>query len=325
MGTHPIFESDFDCLTALLEMDENSDELQSRISNFDQWVTSLVDLIPTSIYIPTDVMKNATTEKFSNAEKRRRRLDPDTCLTTSMKALMTIEEGDEEQKTIREDVRPSELKEKFDAKLAEIRANQKRDLPRVPRTVEEQRIVSEKRKAERERKKAKKSKVKKIKDEAQSGSRSPAKEVKEENGKVIFNKFDLVKDPVEAEKERIKKKIPIQIRLKQAEAKKARIEEMEETNPEKAKEMKEQKQWKDAMTRMKGEKVRDDAGLLKKSLKRMQQKKAASTKKWGERTEKVAQKMEARQQKRKENLKARGQKKGDKSGPKKKKKKTNPG
>merc|ERR1712130_633776 len=151
MGTHPIFESDFDCLTALLEMDENSDELQSRISNFDQWVTSLVDLIPTSIYIPTDVMKNATTEKFSNAEKRRRRLDPDTCLTTSMKALMTIEEGDEEQKTIREDVRPSELKEKFDAKLAEIRANQKRDLPRVPRTVEEQRIVSEKRKAEREK------------------------------------------------------------------------------------------------------------------------------------------------------------------------------
>ena len=54
---------------------------------------------------------------------------------------MTIEEGDEEQKTIREDVRPSELKEKFAAKLAEIRANQKRDLPRVPRTVEEQRIV----------------------------------------------------------------------------------------------------------------------------------------------------------------------------------------
>ena len=38
-------------------------------------------------------------------------------------------------------LRPSDLKEKFDDKLAEIRANQKRDLPKTPRTEEEQRIV----------------------------------------------------------------------------------------------------------------------------------------------------------------------------------------
>ena len=38
-------------------------------------------------------------------------------------------------------LRPSDLKEKFAEKMAEIRANQKRDLPKTPRTEEEQRIV----------------------------------------------------------------------------------------------------------------------------------------------------------------------------------------
>ena len=124
-------------------------------------------------------------------------------------------------------LRPSDLKEKFDDKLAEIRANQKRDLPKTPRTEEEQRIVrfvglnyvisaifkfSEKRKAERERKKAKKQKLKtKVKEIAtadQRANQSPRKEPVE-NGKVIFNKFDLIKDPLEAEKEKRKVEILI--------------------------------------------------------------------------------------------------------------------
>ena len=69
-------------------------------------------------------------------------------------------------------------------------------------------VLSEKRKAERERKKAKKQKLKtKVKEIAaadqQRGSQSPRKEPVE-NGKVIFNKFDLIKDPLEAEKEKQK-------------------------------------------------------------------------------------------------------------------------
>lgn len=210
----------------------------------DRWVTNLVDLIPTTIYvsfnkdiktilfkglrldftekttsgvnqiykykylvninkykfrssilhvlylfqIPTATDKNQT-EKLSKVEKRRRRLDPETCLTTSMvrncqshviknfrkniftlvkyfiqfyqsslkkllinkcqglkvlfqKALMTIDDSPETTTdTDRSDLRPSELKERFAAKMAEIRANQKRDLPKTPRTAEEQAVV----------------------------------------------------------------------------------------------------------------------------------------------------------------------------------------
>ena len=73
---------------------------------------------------------------------------------------------------------------------------------------------SEKRKAERERKKAKKQKLKtKVKEIAtadQRANQSPRKEPVE-NGKVIFNKFDLIKDPLEAEKEKRKVEILIKI------------------------------------------------------------------------------------------------------------------
>ena len=127
--------------------------------------------------------------------------------------------------------------------------------------------------------KKKKSKLRQIKDEAaKAGGKSPVKEVKEENGKVIFNKFDLIKDPIEAEKERTKvnlkngifasflqltfqKKKPLQIRLKEAEAREAKIEDLEETNPEKAEALREKKKWKDATTRVMGEKVNDEKNL----------------------------------------------------------------
>ena len=59
-------------------------------------------------------------------------------------------------------------------------------------------------------------------------------------------------------------------------------------------------------------KVRDDANLLKKSLKRQEQKKAASKKKWDDRTQKLNDKIQAKQDKRKANIKQRAQQKKDK-------------
>ena len=59
-------------------------------------------------------------------------------------------------------------------------------------------------------------------------------------------------------------------------------------------------------------KVRDDANLLKKTLKRQEQKKAASKKKWDDRTQKLNDKIQAKQDKRKANIKQRAQQKKDK-------------
>jgi len=80
MGTHPIFESDFDCLT---EMD--FEVVKTEAQEFDRWVTGLVDLIPTQVYISKDMLPTKTEDEknLSKSEKRKRRLDPEQCLTTS--------------------------------------------------------------------------------------------------------------------------------------------------------------------------------------------------------------------------------------------------
>merc|ERR1712137_1185826 len=185
MGTHPIFESDFDCLT---EMDY--EVVKTEAQEFDRWVTGLVDLIPTQVYISKDMLPTKTEDEknLSKSEKRKRRLDPEQCLTTSKLAFKNLEETQMDSNLTESNINPSDLRAKFDAKMAEIREKQ-------------------------------------------------------------------------------------------------RLAELEEDNPEKAELLKEKKRWKDAETRLKGEKVRDDAKLLAKSVKRREQQKKASQKKWAERTE----------------------------------------
>ena len=52
------------------------------------------------------------------------------------------------------------------------------------------------------------------------------------------------------------RKAPLQVRAKLAAKKEQRLAELEEENPEKAELIKEKKRWKDAETRLKGEKVK---------------------------------------------------------------------
>lgn len=65
--------------------------------------------------------------------------------------------------------------------------------------------------------------------------------------------------------------------LKQAEAKKARLENMD---PEKAEKIYEKEMWSKALKQTAGEKVRDDEKLLKKALKRQEVQKRKSEREW---------------------------------------------
>jgi len=314
MGTHPIFESDFDCLT---EMD--FEVVKKEAQEFDRWVTGLVDLIPTQVYISKDMLPTKTDDEknLSKSEKRKRRLDPEQCLTTSKLAFKTLEETQMDSNLRESNINPSDLKAKFDAKMAEIREKQNRT--QTDRTEEEQEAIREKRKREREKQKKQKS-TKKIIHE--NGIKSPTRNDQNanQNGKIIFNKFDLIQDPVEKAKLENQRKAPLQVRAKLAAKKEQRLAELEDENPEKAELLKEKKRWKDAETRLKGEKVRDDAKLLAKSVKRREQQKKASQKKWAERTEKLDAEKKKKQENRKKNLKDRSMSKKGKNGPKKGKK-----
>merc|ERR1712106_688072 len=146
MGTHPIFESDFDCLTARMEV------VKEDLNSIDKWVTGLVDLIPTQVYISKDMRPEKTDDekKLTQGEKRKRRLDPDQCLTTSKLAFMTMN-GDD-SKTVAGGggggggetaiMNPSDLKAKFDAKMQQFA--EARNLK--PKTEEDQEQLRAKRK-----------------------------------------------------------------------------------------------------------------------------------------------------------------------------------
>ena len=108
----------------------------------------------------------------------------------------------------------------------------------------------------------------------ENGIKSPQREMRDtDTGKVIFNKFDLVQDPLE-KKQSLKvclnsklkktilinfirqKKVPLKVRAKFVEQKEKRLADMESENPEKAEAQREKKRWQNAEMRLKGEKVR---------------------------------------------------------------------
>ncbi|KAE9550235.1 hypothetical protein FO519_006555 [Halicephalobus sp. NKZ332] len=108
--------------------------------------------------------------------------------------------------------------------------------------------------------------------------------------------------------------------LKKVEERTERIKKIEEKDPEKAQNLKEEIQWNRAMKRASGEKVKDNPELLKKGMKRKEKVKARSKKKWDGRVKQVEGKKEQKQVKRKENLQKAKDKRKEKKIQKAKKK-----
>lgn len=108
--------------------------------------------------------------------------------------------------------------------------------------------------------------------------------------------------------------------LEAAKKKQARINALDE---EKRKDIQEKDLWLSAKKRAQGEKVHDDATLLKKSLKRQEKQKAKSKQEWKDRLTNVQKGQAMKQKKREENLKKRREEKGSKGKGKGKGKKVN--
>ncbi|CAG9575681.1 unnamed protein product [Danaus chrysippus] len=127
-----------------------------------------------------------------------------------------------------------------------------------------------------------------------------AKPIFNNEGKLVFSKFDFAKL---GDRDRGSKgnKDPKKLldNLKQQEEK---IKNIAEVDSEKAKELKEKIAWKNILQKAEGEKVKDDPTLLKKSIKKIEQTKKVSKKKWENRIQSVEKKKEDRQKKRKENI-----------------------
>ncbi|XP_065355104.1 surfeit locus protein 6 homolog [Calliphora vicina] len=126
-----------------------------------------------------------------------------------------------------------------------------------------------------------------------------AKPVFNEDGKIVFSKFDF------AQKKKKSHQNPREIlkKIKDTDKKIAELKEMGET--EKALEMKNDIAWKKAFDKVDGKKVKDDPKLLYKAIKKRKVEKKKAKKQWTDRKQKVEHDIASRQKKRNENINKR--------------------
>ncbi|XP_003724255.2 surfeit locus protein 6 homolog [Strongylocentrotus purpuratus] len=129
---------------------------------------------------------------------------------------------------------------------------------------------------------------------------------------VRFSQFDFAESEREQPKKKKRKKLtePRSNKdfgrlLKKAELKEQKMAEMKEKDPDKAQEVETEGKWQTVIDKAQGIKVKDDVELLKKSIKRKEQRKKASKKQWDERKAKLEEKMKHKDAKKRTNIKAK--------------------
>ncbi|KAK6346022.1 hypothetical protein TWF730_010356 [Orbilia blumenaviensis] len=239
------------------------------------------------------------------------------------------------QKTLAEKLKSSkdplvqqQLKERLAKRIEELRHARKADGGEVPRTRTE--LMEQRRKRDEQRKERKKQmrlQAKVLADKAAESTDAKKPGSKKGNGistapanytfgNVNFDDGDKLTADLEGVKAVGKKRGPSDVlgALKHAEAKKARLAGMSE---DKRADIQEKDRWSKALKMASGEKLQDDEGLLKKSLKRQEKAKKKSEREWKERNANVEKGKVMRQKKREANIAARKeQKKSGKGGKK---------
>jgi acetyl-CoA carboxylase beta subunit len=129
------------------------------------------------------------------------------------------------------------------------------------------------------------------------------------DGQVVYSKFDFISEDKRGQssmgKEKRGKAKPTDL-LKKAENYESKIARLEtQGKKEDAVIVAEGRKWDTALKRAEGEKIRDDPFLLKKTIKKQDQLKQASRKKWQERIEHVDHQKKQRVDKRNTNIQAR--------------------
>ncbi len=196
----------------------------------------------------------------------------------------------------------NELRDRLKQRIAELRGKRKADDPDKP--VES----SHKRQKLMERRNLKQKKRKKLKERKSKAAQGREREsgttlVKDENGQVVFNKFDFSAPTQDWESEPTKK--DYQKLLAKAEAKKKRLETIKRKDEEAGLQLSTDLNWEKALEMAGGTKPRDDPQLLKKTIKRLGKKKDQSRKTWQERARHEQQTKDKRQEVRKKHVQER--------------------
>ncbi|KAF3915698.1 hypothetical protein AA313_de0209555 [Arthrobotrys entomopaga] len=182
-----------------------------------------------------------------------------------------------------------QLKERLAKRIEELRQARKADGGEAPRTRTE--LMDQRRKRDELRKERKKQMRLQAKVEAAKAqesatdlkpngvSKASAAPANYSFGQVSFDDGDKLNSNLDAIKTAKKKRGPVDVlgALKQVEAKKTRLASMSD---DKRADIQEKDRWSKALKMAAGEKLQDDEGLLKKSLKRQEKAKKKSEREW---------------------------------------------
>lgn len=147
------------------------------------------------------------------------------------------------------------------------------------------------------------------------GLRSPPQnKILNNQGKPVKTKFDFSMFSVGNDKSHFSelRGRDYQRLLEKVEKRKEKVETLKEKDLDSGQRLEEKFKWQDMIHKAKGEKVKDDPAMLKKSLKKKEKMKEQKKKKWGERTKNVEDMKKKKQEKRTANINKRKADKKDK-------------
>lgn len=316
------------------------DGIEKRLEEHYSCFCAMVDLIPAKYYLTKDpeAVEQLTTSKYwvnnrksktpkqaiKDATKRAKRikLDPENetsvlCQQKEAFSELVADCGSTDNVSTGADERLpgngfsvetvkstefSDLRERLKVRIESLRSKRKfsEEDPEQIVVKKQKRVEMKKRKKEIQQKKKKNVET----ESAAVKLRKERPSLKAENGKIVFSKFDFRTAPsvqdVKPGKTKDYRKL-----LAKAEATEKKLEELKKNDEIRGEELKQKLQWRKALDLAKGAKVKDDPKLLKKSLKRLEQKKAKSHKYWTEKNEQEAAQREKKQEIRKKHIQER--------------------
>ena len=313
--------------------DESVSEIEQRLAENSAYFDSLVELIPAKYYFPDNeeekhgkFYKNrgqkAPKQALKEASKKakRSRLDP-----SQQKSVLELQQEDdykqisESTKTNTEEIEPSfsvekvkstgldDLRSRLHQRIENLRGKRKAH----QHSSKPSHMERPKKKSKSEVKNNKKSKIvgSTNNDKAKNLVRSSNKQVLNENGEVVFSKFDFTRDhhnyDITSSSNSGSKANNYKKLLAKAEARKKKLADLKAADADKAKEMQQKLNWKNAIEKAEGVKQKNDPSLLKKTIKRKEKLKQKHRKEWKERTDSQKKQMDERQKLRKKHIQER--------------------
>lgn len=326
--------------------EEMDDELLQSVLKTSQFFTTMIELIPAKFYVNQEAEDGE--QEIWKGKKKRKKPDDKKLLAKKAKLLKldpskhkTVEElqtevekkekelysqpGPDASTTLKpvnvsnveSNASLEELRERLHAKMNQLRGNRKV----VPNgTDHDKKNKSQKKKSDAVDKRRKQDESANIKRANEVEKKAVNSDVTTDSGQIVYSKFDFATG-IQPEKVKKKKK-DLKLMLENVEKKQNKLDLLKETDIEKANKMKKDISWDRAMKKAEGVKLKDDAGLLKKSIKRKEKIKEKSAKKWNDRVESVEKKKDEKQKLRKQHIKEKRDEKSNKKSGKKKRKST---